>query len=129
MTRKGHFLGGGTVVGYRDPSWFKKGSMRVPPNVSAPKPPRSLTEQAALQALRETRETGTTLIPKGQKKRTKKRFGKTRAGGPKPSVIKPERSEPNRATTEVRQACRKGRSRAVTVEFVSQDGPSRKKPG
>src|SRR6476659_7738710 len=103
MSRKGHLLGGGTFVGYRDPSWFKKGTMRTPPNVSAPKPPLSLTEQAALQALRETRETGTTLIPKGQKKRTAKRFGKTKTSGPKLPVIKPERSEPNRATAEVRQ--------------------------
>jgi len=128
MSRKGHYSGGNTIISARDQSWFKKGSMRTPPNVGAPKAPHSLAEQAVLQALQEARETGTKLIPKGQKKRTKKRFDKTKAGGPKRSVIKPERSEPNRAATEVRQAYRKGHSRAVTVEFVSQNGSSRRKP-
>jgi hypothetical protein len=149
MSRKGHLLGGGTLVGYRTPTWFAKGSTRIPPNASASKPPLSPAEQAAFQALKKARETGTTLIPqaqkkatkkrsgetgttlipKGQKKRIKKRIGKTKAGSSKLSVIKLERSEPNRATTEVSQTYRKGRSRAVAVEFVQQNGSSRKKPG
>jgi hypothetical protein len=129
MSRKGHYSGGSTVIGPRDPTWFKKGSMRTPPNGSAPKPPLSVAEKAALQALKEARETGTKLIPKGTKKRPPKRFGKAKGAGTKAPGIRPERSEPNRATTEVRQAQRHGGSREVTVEFVSTDRPSRQKPG
>jgi hypothetical protein len=125
MSRKGHYLGGSTVVGFRDPSWFKKGSMRTPPNVAAPRPPLSLTEKAAFQALKEARETGSKLVRKSQKKRIKKRFDKIKAGGPKPSVIKAERSVANRDTTEVRQAQRHRRSSAVKVEFVSTKHPLR----
>ena len=128
MSRRGHYSGGSTVIGSRDPSWFKKGSMRIPPNGSAPKLPLSPAEKAALQALKESRETGTKLIPKAEKKRIKKRFGKTKTGGPKPSVIKPERSEPNRAVTEVRQKRSHGRLRAVAVEFVGQGRASWQKP-
>jgi len=128
MSRKGHYPGGSPVVGPRDPSWFKKGSMRTPPNDGAPKLPLSLAEKAAFQALKESRESDTKLIPKGEKKRTKKRFGKAKPSVPKPSVIKRERSEPNRAVTEVRQAQPHGRSRAVAVEFVGQDRLSRQEP-
>jgi len=102
--------------------------MRVPPNDSAPKLPLSPAEKAALQALKESRETGTKLIAKSEKTRTKKRFGKAKTGGPKPSVIKRERSEANRAVVEVRQTRSHGRSRAVAVEFVGQDRSSRQRP-
>ena len=127
MSRKGHYPGGSTVIGPGDPSWFKKGSMRTPPNGSASKPPLSLAEKAALQALKESRETGTKLIPKGEKKRTKNRFGKAKRGS-KPSAIKAERSKPNRAITEVRQARSHGRSRVVAVEFVGKDRPLSPRP-
>jgi hypothetical protein len=60
--------------------------------------------------------------------RSKKRYGKAKAGAPNLSVIKPERPEPNNAATEIRQAYGK-RSRAVTVEFVLQNRSSRQKPG
>ena len=118
MSRKGHFLGGGTLIGPRDPTWFKKGSMRAPPNNSAPKPPLSLAEKAALQALREERESGTRLIRKGEKGLAKKRPGKTKSAKPRPSAIKPGRSRPTQGLTEIHQAQRHGRSRKVAVEFV-----------
>jgi hypothetical protein len=119
--------------------------MRTPPNNSAPKPPLSPAEKAAFEVLKHQRETGTKLIPKGQKQPTKKRFGKPKVAGPKPSaiksersgkpkaeatrsVIRPESSEAKGKATEVHQALGKGRSRSVTVEFVSQDRPSRQKP-
>jgi hypothetical protein len=111
MSRKGHYSGGSTLIGPRDPTWFKKGSMRAPPNNSAPKPPLSLAEKAALQALKQSQETGSKLIPKGMKKRPQKRFGKAKTTKAKAPGIRPEPSEPNRATTEVRQAERHGRSR------------------
>jgi hypothetical protein len=118
MSRKGHFLGGGTTIGSRDPTWFKKGSMRTPPDVTAPKPPLSPAEEVAFQALKESRESGSRLIPRGGNRPLKKRLGKTKRAKPKPSAVKPERSEPNRAVTEIHQAQRHGRSRKVAVEFV-----------
>jgi hypothetical protein len=94
MRRKGHFLGGGTVIGPRDPTWFKKGSMRAPPKDGAPKPSLSLAEKAALQAFKQERESGGRLIRKGEKGPPKKRFGKAKGVKPRPSVIKPGRSLP-----------------------------------
>jgi hypothetical protein len=118
MSRKGHFLGGGTVIGSRDPTWFKKGSMRAPPNDSAPKPPLSLTEKAALQAFKQDRESGSRLIRKGEAEPPKKRAGKAKSAKRKPSVIKPGQSRPTQGLTEIHQAQRHGRSRKVAVEFV-----------
>lgn len=83
MSRKGHFLGGGTAVGPRDPTWFSKGSTRRPPNDSAARPPLSPAEEAAFQAFKEERESGTRLIRKGEAGSSKKRFPKTRPGKPK----------------------------------------------
>lgn len=68
MSRRGHYSGGSTIIRPWDSKWFKKGSTRVAPNVAAPKRPLSLTEQAALNAFQESRETGARLIPKGEAK-------------------------------------------------------------
>ncbi|MGX1423116.1 hypothetical protein AB7M59_003551 [Bradyrhizobium elkanii] len=78
MSRKGHFMGGGTAVGPRDPTWFSKGSTRRPPNDSAPRPPLSTAEEAAFQAFKEERESGSRLIRKGEAESSKKRFRKTK---------------------------------------------------
>lgn len=66
MSKRGHFLGGGTAVGPRDPTWFSKGSTRKPPNESAPRPPLSRAEEAAFQVFKEQRESGSRLIRKGE---------------------------------------------------------------
>jgi hypothetical protein len=84
MSRKGHYSGGSTTISPRDPSWFKKGSTRAPPNESAPKPPLSLAEKAAFEALKQSKEVGVRLIPKGEKKKRKSRFGKAKSLGDRP---------------------------------------------
>lgn len=83
MSRKGHFLGGGTEIGPRNPTWFSKGSTRRLPNDGAPKPPLSPAEEAAFRAFKEARESGTRLIRKGEAGSSKKRVPKTKAGKPK----------------------------------------------
>jgi hypothetical protein len=119
MSRKGHFLGGSTTIGPRDPSWFKKGSTRVPPNDGAPKPPLSIAEKAAFEALKKSKEVRVRLIPKGEKKKRKSRLGKSKAVTKKPPAIKREPSVPHKDLGVVRQKLQKGRSREVAVEFVS----------
>ena len=88
--------------------------------------PLSLAEQAALQGLNETRETGTTLVPNGQKTQTKKRFGKTKAGSPKPSVIKPEPGD-HRGSPGVAE--RPFESRDCGVRFAEWIIPEEARPG
>ena len=101
------------------PSWFKKGSTRVPPNEGAPRPPLSIAEKAAFEALKKSKEVGVRLIPKGEKKKRKSRFGKSKAVATKPPAIKREPSVPHKGVGVARQTLQKGRSRAVAVEFVS----------
>src|SRR5260221_13374738 len=94
MSRKGHYSVGSTIIGPRDPSWFKKGSTRDPPSESAPRPALSLAEKAAFEALKQSKEAGVRLIPKSEKKKRKSRFGKSKSITKRPSMIKAEPSRP-----------------------------------
>jgi Bacterial translation initiation factor IF-2 associated region len=86
--------------------------------VSAPKPPLSLVEQAELRAFQEPRETGVRLITKDEKKKQKRRLGKSKPE--KPPIIKTEPSKAHPEVTEIRQVRRHGRSRTISVEFATQ---------
>jgi hypothetical protein len=118
MSRKGHYSGGSTIISRRNPWWFKKGSTCAPPKKSAPRPPLSLTEKAAFEVLKQSKEQGVRLIPKGEQKKRKSRFEKTKLATRKPSVIKAEPSLPQKGKAITRQALKKGRSREVAVEFM-----------
>lgn len=78
MSRKGHYLGGGTRIGRKDTSWFKEGSTRVvsPPDVSAPKPPRAPREQAEFEQFQQAKEGAawTIVKPKKLSKQTRKKL-------------------------------------------------------
>ena len=119
MSRKGHFSGGSTVIGPKDLAWFKKGSTRTPPNESAPKPSLSLAEKAAFEALKQSQEAEVRLIPKREKKTRKLRVQMTKLATRKPSAINAERSLPVKGKAVTHQALKKGRSRTVAVEFMS----------
>jgi hypothetical protein len=125
MSRKGHYSGGSTIISPRDPSWFKKGSTRAPPSESAPRPPLSLAEKAAFEALKQSKEEGVRLIPKGEQKKRKSHFGKTKFATRKLSAIKAEPSLPQKGKAVTHQVLKKGRSREVAVEFVSDRKSSR----
>jgi hypothetical protein len=56
MSRKGHYAGGGTLIGPRSRSWFTKDSMRMPRDDSGPTPERSLEEPAEYEAGENLRE-------------------------------------------------------------------------
>jgi hypothetical protein len=122
MSRKGHYSGGSTIIGPRTPGWFKKGSIRAAPNATAPKLPRTPAEQAALKILRDSRETGSRLIPKGHVTKKKRQYGKATAKNP--SVIKPEPSRPQKGVAIVSQSLRHGRSRTIAVEFAPHGKPA-----
>jgi hypothetical protein len=119
MSRKGHYSGGSTVVSSRDPSWFGKGSTRVPPNADAPKPPLSIAEKAAFEALKKSKEVGVRLIPKGEKKKRKSHLRKSNTVAKNPSAIKREPSVPHKGLGVAHQILKKHKSRSVAVEFVS----------
>lgn len=131
MSRKGHYNGGSTIIRPGNSSWFGK---KVPkwakrkPTDAAPKRPLSLAEQAAFKVLKESRETGTRLIPKGQADKQKRRYGKTKVGVKKPLGIKPEPSRPQKDVAVITQALRHGKSRTIAVEFVSERKPQRRNP-
>jgi hypothetical protein len=125
MTRKGQYSGGSATISSRNRSWFKKGSTRVPPNESAPRPPLSIAEKAAFEALKKSKEVGVRLIPKGEKKKPKARFGKSKAVARKTPAIKREPSVPHKGLVVAHQTLKKGRSRAVAVEFVSDRNSNR----
>jgi hypothetical protein len=98
MSGKGHYSGGSTIIGPRDPSWFKKGSTRAPPNESAPRPPLSLAEKAAFEALKQSKEVGVGLIPRGQNKKRKTRFRNQK----QPQESRPRSTENRRCLTKAR---------------------------
>jgi hypothetical protein len=117
MSRKGHYSGGSTIIGPRTPGWFKKGSIRAAPNATAPKLPLKPAEQDALKLLKDSRETGSRLIPKGNStKKKRQQYGKATAKNP--SIIKPEPSRPQKGVAIVSQSLRHGRSRTIAVEFA-----------
>jgi hypothetical protein len=122
MSRKGHYSGGSTIIGPRTPGWFKKGSIRAAPNATAPKLPLKPAEQAALKILKDSRETGSRLIPKGQSTKKKRQYGKAKPKNP--SIIKPEPSRPQKDVAVVSQALRHGRSRTIAVEFAPPGKPA-----
>jgi hypothetical protein len=122
MSRKGHYSGGSTIIGPRTPGWFKKGSIRATPNTTAPKLPLKPAEKAALKLLKDSRETGSRLIPKGQVTKKKLKYGKAKPNNP--SIIKLEPSRPQKGVTVVSQALRHGRSRTIVVEFATHGKPA-----
>jgi hypothetical protein len=63
---KGHYPGGSTSIGQGDSSWFSKDSTQLPPDEIGPRPPRSAEEQAEYEALKQARETGSSLIPRAK---------------------------------------------------------------
>ncbi|PWE78702.1 hypothetical protein XF30_20085 [Bradyrhizobium sp. SUTN9-2] len=103
--------------------------MRTPPNISAPKLPRSPAEKAALQAFKEERESGSRLIRKGEIAPPKKRIRKRKFAKPKltesaeaASVNEPH-SQPPQKVTAIHQAQRRGSPRKVAVQFFSKRRP------
>jgi hypothetical protein len=126
MSRKGHYLGGSTIIRPWDSSWFgkkvPKWAKRKNRKGSAPKRPLSLAEKAEFDALKKSQETGTRLIVKAKKQPKKKSW---RSSGKKQlPAIKPEPSVVNRSVTVVRQAGSRGRSRPVIVEFAPKGRPT-----
>jgi hypothetical protein len=59
---KGNYRGGDTLIDRRNSDWFTKGSTEVPRAESAPRPERTLKEQAEYEALKRKRETESRLI-------------------------------------------------------------------
>jgi hypothetical protein len=113
MSRKGHYSGGSTIITPRNSSWFKEGSTRAPLNEGVPKRRLSLTEKA-FEAAKKPPEVGARFTPN-----KKRKVRKSKPATNKPSIIKAEPSPPQKGKAVIHQNLKKGRSREVAVEFVS----------
>jgi hypothetical protein len=73
MSRRGHYLGGGTTIDARDTSWFNRKKVLTPPDVSAPKPALSPAEQRAFDEFKHQRQGGAKLIKAEDLERPRRR--------------------------------------------------------
>ena len=73
MSRKGHYLGGGTQIRRSDKEWFSKNSTLQAPSDAAPKPEMSLSERLEYDRFKRLSQTGSKLIPAGEGKHKRRR--------------------------------------------------------